>query len=414
MIEGKIISFYREKRQMTQRDLGIGICSSTHVSKIERGLTEYSIEVLNLLANRLQVDLKKEIETYYSIKSMLHDWMNAIIMRQKKKAERIKLQLEEIELLELSDFQQSFKLIHIRYSMLIGHFSDVPLMLREMEKEMNLSSLDANLLLHSKAIYLMQFKRDYQLAMVLLRQIDESSYPYHEYYYHLALNHHFLRQHIYAYKYASRSLEYFMKTNNFVRIIDAKMLILVLLEYDHLNEDKGEVYRSMLEMTETLGLHDQHSFILHNYAYHQLAHHRYGEAMELYKRSMRLKDPQSSVYLESLEGYVHAASKSGKKSVRILLEQVEAGLGLAEELQDERHVHLFKLHRFRILDQPDDYYGYLENYAYPYFSTNGMHRLKEYYHIQLYHHFMKTGQIEKANSFSRSYIEPVKQYDVFA
>ncbi|MFC7786921.1 helix-turn-helix domain-containing protein [Rossellomorea sp. GCM10028870] len=80
MIEGKIISFYREKRQMTQRDLGIGICSSTHVSKIERGLTEYSIEVLNLLANRLQVDLKKEIETYYSIKSMLHDWMNAIIM----------------------------------------------------------------------------------------------------------------------------------------------------------------------------------------------------------------------------------------------------------------------------------------------------------------------------------------------
>ncbi|MBB2481294.1 helix-turn-helix transcriptional regulator [Bacillus sp. APMAM] len=45
MLEGKIIKFYRESKGMTQKDLGDGICSNTHLSKIERGLTEVSKEL---------------------------------------------------------------------------------------------------------------------------------------------------------------------------------------------------------------------------------------------------------------------------------------------------------------------------------------------------------------------------------
>ncbi|MGA5690182.1 hypothetical protein [Cytobacillus pseudoceanisediminis] len=36
MYEGKIIKFYREKTKLTQQQLGEGICSDTHVSKIEK------------------------------------------------------------------------------------------------------------------------------------------------------------------------------------------------------------------------------------------------------------------------------------------------------------------------------------------------------------------------------------------
>lgn len=43
MLEGKIIKFYREFQGLKQKDLGDGICSSTHISKIERGLTEVSV-----------------------------------------------------------------------------------------------------------------------------------------------------------------------------------------------------------------------------------------------------------------------------------------------------------------------------------------------------------------------------------
>ncbi|KZE63998.1 hypothetical protein AWM68_12870 [Fictibacillus phosphorivorans] len=408
MVEGKIISFFREKKQLTQRDIGMGICSSSHVSKIERGLTEYSTEVVKLLADRLQVDLEREKETYYTIKSLLHQWMEAILLRQEKKAKQLKRKLEGYELLELPEFQRTYMLIHIRYSMLLGEFSDVPLIMKETEKEENLSDLDVHLLLHNKAICLLYFDRDYEGAKVLLRQIDDSMYPYHEYYYHLALSHYFLGQHILAYKYVSKSLDYFMKTHNFSRIIDAEMLILIQLEQDSMTEYKEDKYQSLLEMSETYGLQEQQSIILHNYAYHQFVNQHYLKAMDLYRRAMSLKDPNSKEYLGSLEGYIHAASKSSINAPKKLLKWVEEGLEKAKKLGDERSLHLLTLHQFKILNQLDDYYQYLESTAYPYFSINNMKPQKEYYQIQLYHYFVKNGQMEKANLLSRTCIESIE------
>ncbi|USK33128.1 helix-turn-helix transcriptional regulator [Bacillus sp. F19] len=50
MLEGKLIKFYREKEGFTQGELVQGICSVTHLSKIERGITEYSGEITFLLS----------------------------------------------------------------------------------------------------------------------------------------------------------------------------------------------------------------------------------------------------------------------------------------------------------------------------------------------------------------------------
>lgn len=47
MIEGKLIKFYREKAGLTQGQLCEGICSGTHLSKIEREITEYSGKLLS-------------------------------------------------------------------------------------------------------------------------------------------------------------------------------------------------------------------------------------------------------------------------------------------------------------------------------------------------------------------------------
>ncbi|HLQ72161.1 MAG TPA: helix-turn-helix transcriptional regulator, partial [Bacillota bacterium] len=46
MIEGKIIKYYRNKSGMTQNKLGSGICSVTHLSQIENGISTYSADIL--------------------------------------------------------------------------------------------------------------------------------------------------------------------------------------------------------------------------------------------------------------------------------------------------------------------------------------------------------------------------------
>ncbi|HLR68979.1 MAG TPA: helix-turn-helix transcriptional regulator, partial [Virgibacillus sp.] len=61
-MEGEIIKFYREKQNLTQAQLGEGICTTTHVSKIERGKTSYSNEIITLFSKRLSIDIQQEID----------------------------------------------------------------------------------------------------------------------------------------------------------------------------------------------------------------------------------------------------------------------------------------------------------------------------------------------------------------
>ena len=67
MIEGKLIKFYREKAGLTQGQLCEGICSATHLSKIEREITEYSGEITLLLSQRLNICLENEFVRYHNL-----------------------------------------------------------------------------------------------------------------------------------------------------------------------------------------------------------------------------------------------------------------------------------------------------------------------------------------------------------
>ena len=71
MHEGKIIKYYREKAKLTQEQLSKGVCSVTHISKNERGLTEYSPEIAILLSKRLNINIEQELTNLIDLKKSL-------------------------------------------------------------------------------------------------------------------------------------------------------------------------------------------------------------------------------------------------------------------------------------------------------------------------------------------------------
>lgn len=81
MKEGLIIKYYRERAGLTQTQLGEGICSVTHISKIERGHSQYSSEVTNLICKRLNIDLIKELQKFNMLRqnfmSGWRPWLNS-------------------------------------------------------------------------------------------------------------------------------------------------------------------------------------------------------------------------------------------------------------------------------------------------------------------------------------------------
>lgn len=79
---------------MTQKELVQGICSISHLSKIERGITEYSKEMITLLSERLQIDITEEVRKYHLLSGKLDEWQNALISQQTEDTARLKKEIE--------------------------------------------------------------------------------------------------------------------------------------------------------------------------------------------------------------------------------------------------------------------------------------------------------------------------------
>ncbi|MDN3015979.1 hypothetical protein PH210_07130 [Paenibacillus sp. BSR1-1] len=66
---------------MTQSQLCEGICSVTHLRKIERDITEYSGEITYLLSKRLNISLEEETDKYENLQLKLRLWHDALVMQ---------------------------------------------------------------------------------------------------------------------------------------------------------------------------------------------------------------------------------------------------------------------------------------------------------------------------------------------
>jgi HTH-type transcriptional regulator, quorum sensing regulator NprR len=115
MLEGKLIKFYREKAGLMQGQLCEGICSVTHLSKIERGITEYSGEITDLLSKRLNISLEDEFARYQSVKQKLKRWHDTFVFQQNKETEALKSEIEKEALIHLPDFHVYYQLLSTRY-----------------------------------------------------------------------------------------------------------------------------------------------------------------------------------------------------------------------------------------------------------------------------------------------------------
>ncbi|MDN4608066.1 helix-turn-helix domain-containing protein [Sporosarcina highlanderae] len=400
MIEGKIIKFHRELQGLNQAELGNGICSKTHISKIERGLTEVSKETIEMLAERLQIDMAAEIDTYLSLDLLLKEWHESIILKLNAKARSIKEQLESIVLLQIPDFYRSKTLVLARYYMSIDEDAKARSLIKEMDSWIDLSSFDQNMLLHIKGEYCLKYKKDYTKAIAFLKRIDLTYYNNAEYYYHLAIAYHHTNSRVLAYYYATKALDFFTSKHSFTRIIETEMLMLIQVEQEEYFDPKESGYPRLIEMADSLGLEYQKTQLLHNYAYQQFRYGDYEKAFEYYSKALKLIEPNNSQYLISLEGYLNAATKLGKMTEAELLRIANEGISLSEKISDTMSKHYFHLHIYKITNDVKQYYQYLESELYPSLKKAGYGLAAETYEIKLFDFYSEKGDIEQAYKYA--------------
>ncbi|MFJ7935640.1 helix-turn-helix domain-containing protein [Sporosarcina sp. NPDC096371] len=415
MLEGKIIKFYRKKAGLTQEQLGRGICSVTHVSKIERGETSYSPEIIQLFSERLHIDIEQGVRRLEDIKRLLHRWHNAIIMQKMIEVEKLKKELEETTFIGFSNYDSLYRLLQARYYILQDELEKTYAIIQQFQlDDPDLPLYEKNLLLHIWGIYYISnynnsSTENHQKAVKVLKKIDKDEYRNPEYYYHLAVAYYWINSKVNCYAYAEKALRHFKETNNYLRSINAESLMLLQLGDDiHVDfKEMTETYMNLIHDAETLHAPDKKEMLLNNLGYEHSKRKDYAGAQKYYKEALRMADKPSVLYLQRLHNYLGSCFEGKLLRKTAMLNKAKEGMSVAKELDNRLYKILFRLLIYRIEGELDQYYSFIEKEALPYFESNNHAALTNRYGKQLYHHFVKLKQYEKAVQISNIFMDAI-------
>ncbi|CAN7459448.1 helix-turn-helix domain-containing protein [Paenibacillus sp. LjRoot56] len=398
MYEGKIIKFYREKSQLTQEQLGRGICSDTHISKIERGSTEYSPEIITFLSKRMQIDISLEAIRLKNIRTRLHHWHDVIIEQLFEEMAVLYKELEQEPLIQLSDYQPLYNLLKARYYLMHNQADKAYKVIKIFHKDVQqLPLYESNLYKHVMGMYYMS-KQEYLKAIDTLTAIVHEDYNNPEYYYHLASAYHAIQSPVMAYFYAEKSLAFFKGINSFLRIIDAEMLMLIQVK-DEKSRDFKETIRRFEKLIQSCDICQapvRKARVLHNLAYEYMRRENYKLASKYYQQSMNLKEKKTGGYLLSLEGYIRSCLHGNLLPSEELIQIAKDGLALAKKLKEIFYMHLLQLLLLSIQNREHEYHVYLSDIALPKFRESGNTYLIQNSEKELFAFYMKTNQPDKA------------------
>lgn len=396
MNEGKIIRFYREKNKLTQEQLGRGICSGTHISKIERLHTEYAPEIITLLSERLGINIEYELTKLNNIKKLLNHWQDVIIMQLFDEMDLINQELEQEDLIQISDYKNLYQLLRVRYLLMHGLTEDALNIIYEIQKnEHKLSSYEANLLKHVLGIYYLA-KHENLKAIQTLKSINETDYNNKEYTYHLAVAYHSIESPVMAYFYAEKSRQFFKEINNYLRVIDAEMLMLIQVKDDGDFKESIQRFKKLIKSCELCNSPVRKARVLHNLAFEYFRRNNFELASKYYKESMSIKDNESGPYLLSLEGYIRSSLNGSILPREELLQLAKAGLETAVKKKESLYINLFNLLCYLIQDKEQEYHQFLCDQALPMFKQFGFVYLIQRSKKELFNYYIKLKQTNNA------------------
>ncbi|WP_078380483.1 helix-turn-helix domain-containing protein [Sutcliffiella halmapala] len=410
MKEGLIIKLYRERAGLTQTQLGEGICSVTHVSKIERGNTQYSSEITNLICQRLNIDLQKEKEQYDLLEKKLQEWLEVMVKQQMEDLEQIKKEIEDNTYVHISEVQHSYRILLGRYFILKGNLSKAKDILENCQSKWNLiDRYEKHLLDHTWGIYYFSLGKS-KKAIDYLKNINPIEYNNHEFYYHLACASHQIQAKVKAYHYGNLALSYFRKTNNFKRTLDTETLMLLQIGYNDIFhfEETVQKYHSLIKTCHTFKEIAKETMLWHNLGVeyerkdcYEEAKHAFNNVLEKSKQTNYLK-----MELFALRGYIHCSLQLGNYSKTEMSALFAKGKALAKRQGNETFLHVFYLLEIMMdTGKNNDYFEFLKTTFLPHLREVGNLSLLSMYEKELFYHYRNTSQYQKANEIAARYLE---------
>ncbi|WP_088040854.1 helix-turn-helix transcriptional regulator [Bacillus sp. EAC] len=366
--KGSIIQYFRQKNGLTQEELGHGICSKTHLSKIERGLTEVSDETISLLCARMGFDIDEEINKLKNVEKLLDTLQKQIIFQEKERALGIIDQLENQEFSYITPLHFRYLLLKTRQFIVDNKLEQAKKILFSKEiQNQKIPQLEENLLNHTLGIYYIQVNQIHN-ALDHLKKISIEGYQNLEIHYHLALVYHICDAYVSSYYHCQKAKEYFVLTNNYSRLLDTETLQLIILE-DESHVDFSEIetkYQNLLEIAEMIKDKKREFNLLHNFAYQIYKKGDFVQAREMYLQAKEAHTTDPIQYLISHFGYVRCLVEGSLENNEFILKLIYEGKSFSKKYKQLYYEYLFYLYELKIEGNEMAYFEFLEVTLVPY------------------------------------------------
>jgi HTH-type transcriptional regulator, quorum sensing regulator NprR len=340
---GKVIYYHRRKQNKTQEQLCQGICSVTHLSKIENNVKEANPKTLQMLCDRLQISIEGENKKSQEVRHKLDMFYETMERLHQEKSTSLYKELQEYkEYVHCTDMIYLYELYMLRYYLLLDDFSAFEDSSRGIDKYISkFSPFEVFVWDLLQAIYYGK-KEQFSQALLFLTTIEEQAEQYQarisEYFYFRSSLHGHLCHYSLSIHYAYKALRVFQNTNNLLRMVHVKMILAV--NFIYIGEfDKGKEMlvhilcdAEMLQDTETKALS------LHNFGFLYYRQGLIEESLDYYSLALQHKEKNSASYYITISYLAEAliSFSQNEKAAELLSEVLDS-------LQDQKSPRYIEL-----------------------------------------------------------------------
>lgn len=122
---GRIIYYHRRKQNKTQEQLCQGICSVTHLSKIENNVKDANPKTLQLLCERLNISTEEENRKSDQVSRLLETFFDSMERLQKDSAQQLYKVLEkQKDYIQCTEMIYLYELYRLRYMLMTNELGE--------------------------------------------------------------------------------------------------------------------------------------------------------------------------------------------------------------------------------------------------------------------------------------------------
>ena len=369
---GSVIKYYRTKNKLTQSQLADGICSISHLSKIESNAYMPHESTIKALLLKMGVQLNSEVEKHRRLEKLLRNFIDCSLHYDFEMMRDIYRQLEmENDYIQSTDLINQYELYKFRFYIYNSDAEKAERQKKLLER-MKASFLAPEHWVHQffQSLYWsmvgentrsLEFLDSLHLGIQSIPQKFEGEFYYQKARILVLADRYELSAH-----FAELAARFFQIHHNYIRLLHAQMLLAINYTRRNLLVQAESIYEVLIRNTQLTKQAELHNQTLYNYTELLKMKGEPGEALEILQTLKAKIEKNTYFYKAVLMSLLEAMVETGKDA-SLLIEELKA----ISQSPEDNYFHIYANYfEKRNFSQPD-LSTYCEEIMFPFFRKYG-------------------------------------------